>query len=72
MKKIERYFEKNNAKSYFLKNRCINIVRGVKFAPKTRNFAKKLKKIVQKIFFFKNRCINIARGVKIAPKTAKE
>lgn len=42
------------------------------FAPKTRNFAKKLKKYVQKIFFFKNRCINIARGVKITPKTAKE
>lgn len=44
----------------------------MKFAPKTRKFVKKLKKIVQKIFFLKNRCINIARGVKIAPKTVKE
>lgn len=43
----------------------------MKFAPKTRKFAKKLKKIVQKIFFLKNRCINIARGVKIAPKNSK-
>lgn len=41
------------------------------FAPKTRKFAKKHKKFVQKIFFLKNRCINIARGVKIAPKNSK-